>query len=331
MDPTAKDRFVASLLAGAMGDALGAPVEFLSLEKIRDRFGASGIQELETAYGVMGAITDDTQMALFTLEGLAEGATTHNVWQAYLRWMQTQGEPTVAKSEVSGAFGLVSEQRLHHRRAPGMTCLNALRISNGEPAKNESKGCGTVMRTAPYALLSTPEIAWQESLAGAALTHGHIEGQVSAGIMAVALWHLIRAGGIGGDEVRSATEHGLEMAIAHGHGSMLSVALTRKALETAPETPIEAFAADGSNGGWVAEEAWAMGLFAALRHPNDLKAALRFAVNHAGDSDSTGSIAGNLIGARHGKQILPADWVARLELADLIARCASETADLLLV
>jgi hypothetical protein len=60
----------ACLLGGAVGDALGAPVEFLSLAQIRSHFGSAGIRDFAEAYGRVGAITDDTQMTLFTAEGL---------------------------------------------------------------------------------------------------------------------------------------------------------------------------------------------------------------------------------------------------------------------
>ena len=68
--PSLVDRFCGCLLGGAVGDALGAPVEFLSIDEIRRRYGDSGITDFDTAYGRRGAITDDTQMTLFTAEGL---------------------------------------------------------------------------------------------------------------------------------------------------------------------------------------------------------------------------------------------------------------------
>ncbi len=58
------------LLGGAVGDALGAPVEFLSLREIRGRFGPEGVREFAEAFGRRGAVTDDTQMTLFTAEGV---------------------------------------------------------------------------------------------------------------------------------------------------------------------------------------------------------------------------------------------------------------------
>ena len=64
------DRIAGCLLGGAIGDAMGAGVEFLSLVEIRQRFGEHGVTGYTRAYGRECAITDDTQMTLFTLEGV---------------------------------------------------------------------------------------------------------------------------------------------------------------------------------------------------------------------------------------------------------------------
>jgi ADP-ribosylglycohydrolase len=65
------------LLGGAVGDALGAPVEFMSHSQIVSRFGPHGIRDFAPAYGRTGAITDDTQMTLFTAEGLRRAHLRH--------------------------------------------------------------------------------------------------------------------------------------------------------------------------------------------------------------------------------------------------------------
>ena len=65
-----RDRVAGCLLGGACGDALGAPVEFLKLSEITASYGPEGITNFDVAYGIVGAITDDTQMTLFTVEGL---------------------------------------------------------------------------------------------------------------------------------------------------------------------------------------------------------------------------------------------------------------------
>ena len=63
------DRYRGCLLGGAAGDALGYPVEFLSLADIRERYGPAGITSYALQHGV-AQISDDTQMTLFTANGL---------------------------------------------------------------------------------------------------------------------------------------------------------------------------------------------------------------------------------------------------------------------
>ncbi|TDB05120.1 ADP-ribosylglycohydrolase family protein [Halomonas marinisediminis] len=67
---TLQERFTGCLLGGAVGDALGAPVEFMSRQRIFQQFGSQGIGEYAPALGGLGVITDDTQMTLFAAEGL---------------------------------------------------------------------------------------------------------------------------------------------------------------------------------------------------------------------------------------------------------------------
>jgi hypothetical protein len=51
------------------------------------------------------------------------------------------------------------------------------------------------------------------------------------------------------------------------------------------------------------------------------------AVNHSGDSDSTGAIAGNILGTLHGEASIPAAWLEELELRDVVAEVADDLAD----
>jgi ADP-ribosylglycohydrolase len=111
-----------------------------------------------------GTITDDTQMTLFTVEGLIRagvrtdrgiGFTVAVVHHAYDRWLDTQLLPGPS-GQLDG--WLQAEQWLYARRAPGNTCLSALTDERqggdaiqqfGGQADNNSKGCGGVMRVAP--------------------------------------------------------------------------------------------------------------------------------------------------------------------------------------
>ena len=128
------EHFAGCLLGGAVGDALGAPVEFMALAEIRQRFGPQGVTDFAEAYGRLGAITDDTQMTLFTAEGLLRGYSRQQekgtasmaeaIHRAYLRWLRTQGmtsrHPAFADATRQADNGwLLGVRALHARRAPG--------------------------------------------------------------------------------------------------------------------------------------------------------------------------------------------------------------------
>jgi ADP-ribosylglycohydrolase len=87
--------------------------------------------------------------------------------------------------------------------------------------------------------------------------------------------------------------------------------------ETEPERAIRELGE-----GWVAEEALAISAFCAVRASNDFELALRLTVNHDGDSDSTGSITGNIMGAGYGTPIIPDRWLRAIELRDVIEQVA---------
>lgn len=334
MDP--RLRFRGCLLGGAVGDALGAPVEFMRHDEIVRRFGAGGIRDLVPAYGVPGALTDDTQMTLFTAEGLLRGQVrgcmrgiTHLpsvTDHAYLRWLRTQGERAVVDVGTDGWLWSVAE--LHHRRAPGNTCLSALRGKTrfGEAASNTSKGCGGVMRVAPVGLFAWPgrgrpdsaERAFTLASELAGLTHGHPTGQWPAGVLAVLVLRAL-------DDVPlfdAVTEaRGLLQARPDARETLAAldaaVSLARSGARPGVDTVTHLGA------GWVAEEALAMALYCALV-ADDFEHGVTLAVNHGGDSDSTGSIAGNLLGARLGESAIPRRWVEGVELADVVLAVADD-------
>ena len=199
-------RYRGCLLGGAIGDALGAPVEFMSFDEIRARFGIAGIVDFTTVFERQGAITDDTQLALFTAEGLLrshvrsafEGSANiaATVAHAYQRWLATQGE-TPPLLDATGDQGWLIEQKdLHARRVPGHTCLKALQTmpALGARARNDSKGCGGAMRVAPAGLFCARAPGTSDSRAArrafdlgcelAGLTHGHPTGQAAGGAFA---------------------------------------------------------------------------------------------------------------------------------------------------
>ena len=76
--------------------------------------------------------------------------------------------------------------------------------------------------------------------------------------------------------------------------------LTTKAMRLAHSDIADADAIRELGEGWVAEETWAIALYSAIRHIDSVEDAIIASVNHDGDSDSTGSVCGNVMGAIYG-------------------------------
>ena len=317
----------ASLLAGAYGDSLGAEIEFLSLDGIRRQF-PNGISDLPPHQGLRGAVTDDTQMTLFTAEGIIRAqirgalkGICHPpsvVHHALLRWYKTQGGTSAQRTDD---VGLIEDRRLWARRAPGLTCISALRDARelGAPAKNNSKGCGTIMRVAPVALMLPRDQVRSVAIETSALTHGHPTGQLAA-----AAWAEILADvAMGADVEETAT------LIAQQYDQLEFGAETASAIRRALGAPRDGApeTVETLGGGWIAEEALSIALYACLAGTS-FDHALQIAVFHSGDSDSTGSIAGNLLGLIHPTLALQHRWASTIEVDDLIAKLARDAAQL---
>jgi ADP-ribosylglycohydrolase len=328
-----RERFRGCLLGGAVGDALGAGVEFWSLTEIRERLGPAGVTGYVPAYGRTGAITDDTQMTLFTAEGLLDGARSPaagdggqvpTIWQAYQRWLLTQnGSPRAARKHRGGAGGgLLAQEFLWSRRAPGTTCLRALTLGRPgslEHAVNNSKGCGGVMRVAPVGLAAGDPFTL--GCQAAALTHGHPAGYRAAGAFALMVGEIIR-----GTKMRQAAAAAISRVRLAGDSYEVAHAL-QAAVTAADSQPATPETIEHLGGGWVAEEALAIAVYCALT-ATDFRSGVLLAVNHSGDSDSTGAICGNLLGAALGAGAIDPDLLSGLEGREVIEQTADRLYEL---
>ena len=59
-----KNKVLGSMIGGAIGDALGYPVEFMSYSQIIHKYGPSGITRYHLNANGLAEISDDTQMSL---------------------------------------------------------------------------------------------------------------------------------------------------------------------------------------------------------------------------------------------------------------------------
>ncbi len=331
-------------MGGALGDAFGYLVEFDSLTEIEAKYGASLLVDLSQS-GTPPHFSDDTQMTLYTLDGLLDvlewandgiGADVNACqWLAYLRWLKTQGIATAEHAPDQPPRWIDKQSVLHHQRHPGNACITGL--ATGEmgttfrPVNPDSKGCGTVMRSAPYGLLPhvDAETIYKMSSNAASLTHGHPAARQSSGAFSWLIHGLV----IGALPLREAAESARARAVAEPSADPQLLARLDAALTVSADDG-ELLSGDALTDalglGWVAEEALAVGLYAVLAtektavSPVDhFLAAIRLAANHSGDSDSTASIAGNILGAHHGEAALPPSWMTLCEAPTLIRHLGS--------
>lgn len=309
-DISLQERRLACLLGGAVGDAFGYAVEFKKWPQIRHEHGETGLREPVRQFGRL-LVSDDTQMTLFTLEGLLRGLARASdpgvetlvaeIRTAYLDWLFTQEGPAPGHEPVGSLW---KEPVLNVQRAPGVTCLTALRAGGeGAPINiiNDSKGCGGVMRVAPIGLfpdMLDADQAFELGVRASALTHTHASGYLAAGMMA-AIIRLLVDGHSFLDAIGEATE-----LLSGNDGKTETDRAIAKALELSGANLESVDAVTRLGQGWVAEEALAIGIYAALQG-RDFPEVLAIAANHDGDSDSTASIAGQLYGAWRGLATLP--------------------------
>ena len=166
------------------------------------------------------------------------------------------------------------------------------------------------MRMAPVGLFYDPETAYQYGCEFSAITHGHPTGITSGGALAMLIAYL-RLGKSLSDALDLVEKH-----LAKYPEAEETLAAVRRAGRAKSITEL--------GEGWVAEEALSIGIYCALHHQWELKAGVIAAVNITGDSDSTGSIAGNILGAINGERAIPEKWHKNLREYRIVSQIADD-------
>lgn len=321
----------------AFGDALGARTEFLPVDEILRRFPPAGPLEPP---GDPAEVTDDSQMALAVGKALLAAPRPYSA--------------ATLEQPLRAAF-IEWNNSPENNRAPGMTCIQACeRLEEGMVWQDAtvigSKGCGANMRVAPVGVLPAGEDGIDKETRAAlaqfqaALTHGHPTGLAAADLTAHAIADLIV-----GEEPARLPRHLREYALSqrtHYREAWLGALWERATIFASPQDYIaygwdeclkvldrldQAVQAKDrttdpclqTGEGWIAEEAFATGLLCFLLYPDDPVAAIRRAVVSSGDSDSLACLTGAFAGAYHGLAAWPAEWVARIEYREQLARLGS--------
>jgi ADP-ribosylglycohydrolase len=320
-----RDRCVGALVAGALGDGLGGPVEGSSREKVLARYGPAGITDLPDA----GASwSDDTQLTALVGESLVTSGgrfDPDDLVPRLVRWLPTgRGLGRATRSAIAA-------------------------LARGEPWERVgpalgSSGNGAAMRTAPvalvHALARTPGRLLADAVSFALPTHGGEVGVAGAVAMAAGIAYLARRAVVGAttldpfafvDFLGSAIVD-LETAPTRTRRPPGEPVYLRDRLRAIPSwldrDPVDVFAETWT--GAFALESVPAAIYAFLRAPADPRTVLLTGANAGHDTDTIASMAGNLVGAWLGAGALAAglpDWWGRIErrdeLADLGERLAA--------
>ena len=334
------DTFLGCIMGGAFGDAYGFPVEYLRLSEIVERYGRKGITAPDAGPNGRIIVSDDTQMTLFTMDGLTTGmmrVRTHRtdspaevyIDRAYLDWYATQ-HPRMPYTRPFTA--IYTDRRLRAQRAPGRTTLSSLAVQfqNVADPRDEfdigqrgtiekpissSKTCGALMRTAPIGLMLNGENynIQADSVAAvaaraAAITHGHPFGYLPAALFAEIISRMTyrrMAADPTLERLMNNALYQIELQFRGTRDLELFIAEMEKAIRMGCDRSLKVGTCLKELGdGWNADSALANAIFLVLRFPNDYYRAIHAAVNRTGDSDTIGSVTGNLLGAWIGYQEL---------------------------
>ncbi len=362
------DKIRGSLFGGAVGDALGYPVEFMGSAGIFQQYGMAGI----TAYDYRrnseyAVISDDTQMTLFTANGVLYahtrrclrgigGTPSDYMMQFYQNWLLTQEmsyseyqakEQQIRLEKEKDYFfhdssmpqcraWLMDVPQLFHTRASGNTCMSALYMARNherkegmEPPFNNSKGCGGIMRVAPlglhYSRYSNIEQLDREGALIAKLTHGNSLGYMPAAVMTHILNRIVYSGKsvLLKSIVIEARDTIASLFKGDQHLEEL-IHIINQAIELSENNQADLENIQAIGEGWTGEEALAIAIYCSLRHADSFSDGVIAAVNHSGDSDSTGAITGNILGAWLGYHKIEDKWKKGLELSDVILEIADD-------
>lgn len=318
--PTKLERFEGCLLGGAIGDAFGAPIEFMKMNKIKRLFGPQGFTDFNK--NRLFSFTDDTQLTIFTADGLIKSALKNKsdkvdydiIFNSYLDWYKLCA---LGKKTNSGWISKI--ENLRGTNGSGKTCMDVFSKNLQGSIKNplnQSRTCGGVMRVAPVGLVynNSPQKAFDIAANCAALSHGHPDAYLSAGFHAAIIANLVND-----ITIDKAINNSLAILKTKENSEPLLTKI-EKAIDLAKkESDISELGL-----GWNGDEAIAMAIFSVIKNPSNYKQTIITAANHSGDSDTVAAIAGGISGTYLGINSIPKDLIEKINLKKSLLTIAND-------
>ncbi len=278
-----------ALLGQAAGDALGTTVEFQPSDEIARRH-PDGVREIVGGgpFSLLpGQVTDDTELALALARSLVDrrGFELDDLARAYLRWYRS--EPFDIGGTTAQAFGPLAESE-------GMAQLMFARASQ------QSQANGSLMRQSPLAIfgwsLPAGQLAKQACL-DSSLSHPHPACQEACVALTHAIALAIRTGS------SAQVIYDSTMTVMRQRPDAAGSGVLRTLEAAAREIPEDFY----QQMGWVLKAL--QNAFYRLLHAPDLATGVIQTVSLGGDTDTNACIAGALLGAVHGLEAIPQQWV----------------------
>jgi ADP-ribosylglycohydrolase len=288
------DKFRGTLLGCAVGDALGAPVEGMPPEAIRERYGLV-TDFIDERFGA-GRVTDDTQMTITLAQAIIEMGRFIENHAAFKfgRWMENS-DKGVKEARGVGTASAEACRRLYHGVGPGESGV-------------DSAGCGAAMRVSPVGLRYYDDLVTLKRAAVEQAGITHTDPEAAAGAAAVAF---AVARGITEEYELDRPSFVRQTADFVSPVNEKMADKIRGLSEYLDSGPEEGFAYTG-NGGYVMETVPGA-LLAFLLSPHDFEQTVVAAVNAGGDTDSLGAMAGAVSGAFNGASGIPERWKKAVE------------------
>lgn len=308
MTPKFRDQIIGGVIGLVVGDALGVPVEFFSRESLRHN-PVSGMRGYGTHGQPAGTWSDDSSLALVTLQSLLGGYSPKAIMTGFQKWRSDNHMTPHGQVFDIGVTTAHAIRRAAHGVEP-VLCGGASESENGN---------GSLMRILPLSIFvsrrDSAEII-RRSFEISSLTHAHFRSRLCC-----AYYSLLVRGILDGMDLERAMQEAtrdLDPAIPPEERKILASILDGTVLER-DERYI-------SSGGYVVHTLEAS-LWCCHRYP-DFSAAVLAAVNLGADSDTTGAVTGGLAGLIHGFGSIPQEWVEQLARSGEVLRLATACADL---
>lgn len=336
MTSRTSSRIRGCLLGLALGDAFGYALR--DAESVPLLFGP----DVPFDDGGGAASSDNTQLAAYTVDGLAEALDWANqgvaadetacLWLAYLRWMAAQGLRLPTSAPVPPPRWLDRQEVMRRKRAMHPATVAALASgemgSSARPLNPDARDAGALARSAPFGLVPGLPAATVAKLSadGAALTHGHPVVRQASAAFSLLLQALAGADtDVAGAAERAKSEletmPAAEPKVLQALDAAVEVAGSRGTAARAADLP------EDFPRGEDAEQTLAVGLYAALvtddGEPQEhFRRAVSLAAAAGTDRAAAGAVAGALVGALRGEAALPAEWLSALDATEVMAAMA---------